>query len=112
MRKSKGLSQRELAKILKTSHPTIARWETPGYTGYTLSKLIEVAEALDHSVELRFVPKDITINKIEVVDWIDRVSLTAWKNNVSLTSQIHREIDTRSDSFNVRANAVTKVRSI
>lgn len=69
MRISKGLSQRELAKKLNTSHPTIARWETPGYTGYTLSKLIEVADALDFTVDLKFVPKGETSNHIEKAGW-------------------------------------------
>ncbi len=57
MRVGRGLSQRDLAHKLHTSHPTIARWESPGYTGYTMSKLVELADALEHTVELRFVPK-------------------------------------------------------
>lgn len=61
MRKSRGITQRELAKKIGTSHPTIARWETAGYSGYTLSKLIEVADALDYKLDLRFIPKHATV---------------------------------------------------
>ncbi|HRV75921.1 MAG: XRE family transcriptional regulator [Candidatus Nomurabacteria bacterium] len=56
LRRSKGLSQRQLAKILKTSHPSIARWESPGYESYNLKKLVELADVLDHSIEIRFFP--------------------------------------------------------
>lgn len=57
MRNDKGISQRELARRLHTSHPVIRRWESPGYEGYTLSKLVALAQVLDHIVEVKFVPE-------------------------------------------------------
>lgn len=65
MRQQQGISTRELAKKLNTSHPTIVRWETAGYTGYTLSKLVEIADALDHSVRLEFIPKNTIYTQTE-----------------------------------------------
>lgn len=58
MRESRGLSKRELARMLNTSHPTIVRWETPGYSGYTLAKLIDLADAMDYTISFKFVPKE------------------------------------------------------
>ena len=57
MRKSKGVSQRELARRLFTAQSTVARWETPGYSSYTLTKLSEIAESLDFALQMAFVEK-------------------------------------------------------
>jgi transcriptional regulator with XRE-family HTH domain len=43
LRKKAGLSQRRLAELLGTSQANIARWETPGYTNYTLKSLEKLA---------------------------------------------------------------------
>ena len=63
IRKSKGYTQSELAKKLSTTQPNIARWETPGYTRYSISRLIAIAEALDSTLQIRFVS-----TKQQVVD--------------------------------------------
>ena len=46
LRRQAGLSQRELAKRLKTSQQQICRLESPGYEGHSLSMLRRVAQAL------------------------------------------------------------------
>ena len=46
LRQSAGLSQKDLAKLLKTSQQQISRLESPGYEGHSLSMLRRVAEAL------------------------------------------------------------------
>ena len=46
LRKRAGLSQKELAKLLKTSQQQISRLESPGYEGHSLSMLRRVAEVL------------------------------------------------------------------
>jgi transcriptional regulator with XRE-family HTH domain len=57
MRKKAGLTQAQLATRMGTSRSSIALWETPVYTGYSLQKLYRVAEQLNHTLNIRFVPK-------------------------------------------------------
>ncbi len=54
LRKQAGLSQRELARKLKTSQQQISRLESPGYEGHSLSMLRRVAEALGVTVRVTF----------------------------------------------------------
>ncbi|MBI2997308.1 MAG: helix-turn-helix transcriptional regulator, partial [Deltaproteobacteria bacterium] len=51
-----GLSQKDLAKLLKTSQQQISRLESPGYEGHSLSMLRRVAEALHARVRIVFEP--------------------------------------------------------
>ena len=44
LREKAGLSQKELAKLLKTSQQQISRLESPGYEGHSLSMLRRVAD--------------------------------------------------------------------
>jgi transcriptional regulator with XRE-family HTH domain len=46
LRKKAGLSQKDLARLLKTSQQQISRLESTGYEGHSLSMLRRVAEAL------------------------------------------------------------------
>jgi transcriptional regulator with XRE-family HTH domain len=46
LREQAGLSQRDLARKLKTSQQQISRLESPGYEGHSLSMLRRVAKAL------------------------------------------------------------------
>ena len=54
LRRQAGLSQKELAKLLKTSQQQISRLESPGYEGHSLSMLRRVAEALNARVRVVF----------------------------------------------------------
>jgi transcriptional regulator with XRE-family HTH domain len=54
LRQEAGLSQKELAKLLKTSQQQISRLESPGYKGHSLSMLRRVAEALHARVRVVF----------------------------------------------------------
>jgi transcriptional regulator with XRE-family HTH domain len=54
MRKRAGLTQQQLAEKLHTTQSAIARWESAGCSGYTLAKLFEIAERLDHSISIQF----------------------------------------------------------
>ena len=56
LRKKAGLSQKELAKLLKTSQQQISRLESSGYEGHSLSMLRRVAETLHARVRVVFVP--------------------------------------------------------
>ena len=56
LRRQAGLSQKELAKLLKTSQQQISRLESPGYEGHSLSMLRRVAEALHARVRVVFEP--------------------------------------------------------
>lgn len=46
LRQQAGISQKELARRLKTSQQQISRLESPGYEGHSLSMLRRVAKAL------------------------------------------------------------------
>jgi len=56
LRQQAGLSQKDLAKLLKTSQQQISRLESPGYEGHSLSTLRRVAEALHARVWVVFEP--------------------------------------------------------
>jgi len=56
LRQQAGLSQKDLAKLLKTSQQQISRLESPGYEGHSLSTLRRVAEALHARVRIVFEP--------------------------------------------------------
>lgn len=93
MREERGISKREMAKLLNTSHPTVVRWETPGYTGYNLAKLVDIADVLNHSVELRFVPKEV----ISTV--VANIGSNSW-NNTTISTKVNHELEDRN-RFNV-----------
>lgn len=57
LRQKAGLSQKELAKLLKTSQQQISRIESPGYEGHSLSMLRRVGEALHTRVRVIFEPE-------------------------------------------------------
>jgi transcriptional regulator with XRE-family HTH domain len=56
LRERAGLSQKDLAKLLKTSQQQISRLESPGYEGHSLGTLRRVAEALHARVRVVFEP--------------------------------------------------------
>jgi transcriptional regulator with XRE-family HTH domain len=52
LREQAGLSQRDLARKLKTSQQQISRLESPGYEGHSLSMLRRVAKVLHARVHV------------------------------------------------------------
>ncbi len=52
LREKAGLSQKELARKLKTSQQQISRLESPGYEGHSLSMLRRVAKVLHARVRV------------------------------------------------------------
>jgi transcriptional regulator with XRE-family HTH domain len=56
LRQQAGLSQKDLAKLLKTSQQQISRLESPTYDGHSLSMLRRVADALHARVRIVFEP--------------------------------------------------------
>ena len=54
LRKRAGLSQKELARKLKTTQQQISRLESPGYEGHSLSMLRRVARVLRAEVRVTF----------------------------------------------------------
>ncbi len=55
-RKEAGLSQKDLARKLRTSQQQISRLESPSYEGHSLSMLRRVAHALNAEVKVVFEP--------------------------------------------------------
>src|SRR6266704_1053473 len=60
LRKQAGLSQKDLARKLKTSQQQISRLESPGYEGHSLSMLRRVAAVLRANVRVTFEPVSAT----------------------------------------------------
>ncbi len=56
LREKAGLSQKDLARKLKTSQQNISRLESPAYEGHSLSMLRRVAHALNAEVKVVFEP--------------------------------------------------------
>jgi len=57
LRTEAGLSQKDLAKLLKISQQQISRLESPGYEGHSLSTLRRVAKVLHARVCVTFEPE-------------------------------------------------------
>lgn len=58
LRQQAGLSQKDLAKLLKTSQQQISRLESPDYEGHSLATLRRVAAALHARVRVVFEPAE------------------------------------------------------
>lgn len=58
LREQAGLTQKELARRLKTSQQHISRLESPGYEGHSLANLRRVAGALHARVRVVFEPDE------------------------------------------------------
>ncbi len=56
LRRQAGLTQRELAERVGTSHSVISRLEDDDYQGHSLAMLRRIATALGKRVEIRFLP--------------------------------------------------------
>lgn len=56
LRQRAGLSQKDLAKLLKTSQQQVSRLESPGYEGHSLSTLRRVGKVLHARVRVVFEP--------------------------------------------------------
>jgi transcriptional regulator with XRE-family HTH domain len=57
LRRAAGLSQKELARRLKTSQQQISRLESPAYEGHSLSMLRRVARELNADVRVILEPR-------------------------------------------------------
>jgi DNA-binding XRE family transcriptional regulator len=56
LRTKAGLTQKELAELVGTTHTAISRLENDDYDGHSLAMLRRIAAALGRRVEVRFVP--------------------------------------------------------
>src|SRR6266446_7555616 len=57
LREKAGLSQKDLARKLKTSQQNVSRLESPSYEGHSLSMLRRVAEVLGATIRVTIAPK-------------------------------------------------------
>jgi DNA-binding XRE family transcriptional regulator len=56
LRIKRGLTQKQLAKLVGTTHSAISRLEDADYEGHSLAMLNRIAAAMNKRVEIRFVP--------------------------------------------------------
>jgi ribosome-binding protein aMBF1 (putative translation factor) len=56
LRTAAGLTQAQLGKLICTTASVICRLEDADYEGHSLAMLRRIGAALDHRVEVRFVP--------------------------------------------------------
>jgi predicted transcriptional regulator len=56
VRTKAGLTQKELAELIGTKQPVIARLEDADYEGHSLSMLQKIAHVLDKRVEIHLAP--------------------------------------------------------
>ena len=64
LREQAGLSQKELARRLKTSQQQISRLESPDYEGHSLANLRRVAEVLHARVRVVFEPDEKSVKGV------------------------------------------------
>jgi len=64
LRQQAGMSQKDLARRLKTSQQQISRLESPGYEGHSLSMLRRVANVLNMRVRVVFEPAPLTGTRV------------------------------------------------
>lgn len=57
LRTAKGLTQKQLAKLIGTQQPVIARLEDADYEGHSLAMLHRIGAALGCAVAVLFVPR-------------------------------------------------------
>ncbi|WP_413176495.1 helix-turn-helix domain-containing protein [Anabaena azotica] len=53
-----GLTQKQLAELIGTKQPVIARLEDADYEGHSLSMLQKIAQVLNHRVVIHLTPID------------------------------------------------------
>ena len=58
LREKAGLSQKQLARKLKTSQQNISRLESPSYEGHSLTMLRRVADVLGATIRVTIAPKE------------------------------------------------------
>ena len=64
LREHAGLSQKELARRLKTSQQHISRLESPDYEGHSLANLRRVADVLNARVRVVFEPVEKSVKRV------------------------------------------------
>jgi ribosome-binding protein aMBF1 (putative translation factor) len=60
-----GLSQRQLADLVGSKQPVIARLEDADYEGHSLTMLQRIATALKQRLEVKFVPQKQTGKRLQ-----------------------------------------------
>ena len=58
LRQRAGLSQKQLARKLRTSQQNVSRLESPSYEGHSLTMLRRVAEVLGATIRVTIAPKE------------------------------------------------------
>ncbi len=63
------LTQKQLAKMVKTTPSVISRLENADYPGHSLNMLQRVASAFNQRVEVRFIPVKVKVLSVAAAFW-------------------------------------------
>ena len=95
LRKSRGLSQPELAKLAKMAQSRISEIETPGERKLNLETLLRLAAAFDVGLQVRFVSFEQLIDDDDRVD-LDGFSIQTFDETVKAAETKERKKPSRS----------------
>ena len=82
LRKSRTMTQPELAKAAGMSQPRISEIETPGSRNLNLETLLRIAAAFDIALEVRFAPFSEFIENTETIE-LDSLSIASFEKEVA-----------------------------
>lgn len=93
LRKSRGLTQTQFAKLIEVSQPNVARLESADYKSYSLRTLSKAAQALKSNLEIKISP----LRRIEtfISSWtIPIYSQTATLNIPTISEGVKKDTKT------------------
>ena len=87
-REKKGITQKELAKMINTTQSVIARLENPEYKKYSLTTLRKVAEALKLELIVSF--KEKGVEEYEEKNTVTRTVFIPYPTPVQWTGSMYK----------------------
>lgn len=101
LRKTAGIRQKDLAAELKVQQSNISRYETPGYTGYTIKMLLRYVRKLNGKLNISISPPTsdycayVTIvpvsNEVKPLDFVNNDGSITTKD-VRITSELKHTV--------------------
>jgi transcriptional regulator with XRE-family HTH domain len=109
MRKDRGLTQGELAKLTETKQSAISRMENPDYGQFNLETLKNLASAFDVALMVRFVPFSELATRAAKLSPGD-INIQPYDKDHGLQDYSAFDGDNKVSTFSARAGAFTSSR--